>query len=752
MASPLPSSSTVTSTDSSTSTTTNPPVQKSYSCVLCAQRKVKCDKCPSGCSNCAKAHVQCIYKAPHPPRRRKKGVREIDINTRLRLYEDALKKLGVDPAELEREELSKLQARKGPTFDSGMGEGEFFERPDKAPNGQARIDAGMLVADEGKSRYLENNLWTSLRGEFRDTKEILDESSEDEAYHEDSNGSTSEVFSSDGGNLLFGSPKSATGLRFLHPQPVQIFKLWQTYLDNVNPLVKVFHTPTVQQLILNASGNLDDVPKNLEALMFAIYCVSLSSLGDVECDAIMGEPKSVVTPRFRSGAQHALVNASFLKSSDLMVLQALVLFLLSLQNFDARVIWILTGVAGRIGQRIGLHRDGEILGLPPFEIEMRRRLWWQILFIEGFAEKLAGTGSNVFIGDTKRPSNLNDSDLFQGMKELPKEHEGATEMMFFLIRCHVGEFLKRATPNSGFDGFWNKLSGSSVTVAAKDRAINELEAVFHNKFLQYCDHSIPWHFICSYLAKAVICVMRFVAHNPDQYGDGAAKMLQEEKDMLFNNSLQVISYQNLAYTTKAMQGFLWDINMHFQWKAFIYLVSELRYRTLAPKADEAWKEVQMVYEFHPNFAKEVSKRALPIAAGNLTLKAWDAYLAARGTPDGGEPYFIQVLRAQRARPKPSNRLSPSPDFSLSQPPSVVSNGSDTNVPLMGLPQTAGPLQSLQWSNDFSISIDVPKTIPDLPPLDPEQMNWPAWENLLVDFEMQEANGGYPGPEYGFSAQ
>ena len=49
------------------------------------------------------------------------------------------------------------------------------------------------------------------------------------------------------------------------------------------------------------------------------------------------------------------------------------------QNQNAHALWILTGVALRIGQRMGLHVDGATLGLPVFEAEMRRRIWWQIM-------------------------------------------------------------------------------------------------------------------------------------------------------------------------------------------------------------------------------------------------------------------------------------------------------------------------------------------------------------------------------------
>jgi hypothetical protein len=201
-------------------------------------------------------------------------------------------------------------------------------RPGAAHTEPNPSEIGVLVTEHGKSRYLENGIWTSLRSEFRDLREILDETSDEEPPDETICWAP-EAFSSDGSRLLFGSPTSSVGLRPLHPQPVQAFKLWQCYLDNINPLVKVFHAPTVQQVVTEANGNLDQVPRNVEALLFAIYCITLESLSDGECTAIMSEPKVAVRERFRSGAQHALINASFLKTSDLMVLQALTLFIVS---------------------------------------------------------------------------------------------------------------------------------------------------------------------------------------------------------------------------------------------------------------------------------------------------------------------------------------------------------------------------------------------------------------------------------------
>jgi hypothetical protein len=226
----------------------------------------------------------------------------------------------------------------------------------------------------------------------------------------------------------------------LHPNPVQIFKLWQSYLDNINPLVKVFHAPTVQQLISDASGDLDNVDRNVEALLFAIYCIVTESLSDGECKQILAtsvcaaytdlglqyfrhrdtwtvkvrgyatfqswraicahkcKPSEVIGSHGAASIYALHCQTSCLPKRDLVLANAAQL---SYQNFDARIIWIWSGIAQRIGQRIGLHRDPVKLGLLPFDVEMRRRLWWQIMMLEGFSQKLAGTGTGgiILMGD-----------------------------------------------------------------------------------------------------------------------------------------------------------------------------------------------------------------------------------------------------------------------------------------------------------------------------------------------------------------
>lgn len=113
----------------------------------------------------------------------------------------------------------------------------------------------------------------------------------------------------------------------LHPSPLNIFKLWHAFLENVNPLTKIIHAPTVQQQILDAMSDLGKVGREIEALMFAIYCIALVSVQAEDVEKLFGESKKALLSKCRRGAQLAFKNASLLRTSSSVVLQAFMLYL-----------------------------------------------------------------------------------------------------------------------------------------------------------------------------------------------------------------------------------------------------------------------------------------------------------------------------------------------------------------------------------------------------------------------------------------
>lgn len=172
------------------------------------------------------------------------------------------------------------------------------------------------------------SLTRNLSLQFQDPTVVKSSSSEDDILP-DASDPNSLV---DPATLLFSSVRDVVNLRDFHPPPMQAFMLWQTFLQNVNPLSKVIHAPLVQPQVLEASKDFDSVSKPAVALLFAIYAAAVMSMKEEDCQAQLGGTKTVMLSRFFSAAQQALAAASFLKSRNIVTLQAFVIFLVTRKN------------------------------------------------------------------------------------------------------------------------------------------------------------------------------------------------------------------------------------------------------------------------------------------------------------------------------------------------------------------------------------------------------------------------------------
>ena len=524
-----------------------------------------------------------------------------------------------------------------------------------------------------------------------------------------------------------GFKDSVGSLTHLHPQPVQIFRLWQVFLDNVNPLSKCLHGPSVQREILEASASLDTVSTQLEALMFSIYTLSIASLSSEEVESIMQEPRSVLLSRYTAATKQALIKTDFLRSYNMTVLQALLFYLLSLRlHYDPHALWILCGTAVRLSQKLGLHRDGSSLGLSVFESEIRRRVWWQIVMLDTRSAQVSGSADSVdaTLWDTQIPSNLNDGDLSPEMKELPIQHTGATEMIFCLMRYEFGRYLRNSGTSSPKTTPWRILSNPNISIAEKDKTIDDLENLLHNKYLKFTDPSMTLHTLCHGFVVSALGKMRLIAHHPRQWPNDGSDMPQHEKDYVLSTSSRILEFDCMGHATKVLHKFFWHINVYFQLDAFVFLLSELSRRDSGPLVDDAWNVVFSIYKYHPELMNDRKKNRLFVAVGRLTLRAWkvrEAGLKRQMDVPPETPDFITSLRKfehpEDSLPSTTNLHPPltSPEVDLIgadhiqyvQAPSQINN------------TVAGVNPQLSYEN---YRVDA--------------MDWNYWNDLITDYEMQ----------------
>jgi hypothetical protein len=128
-------------------------------------------------------------------------------------------------------------------------------------------------------------------------------------------------------HLFFGTYNSDIDLSPLHPSSIQIVRLFQIFVENVNPILKLVHVPTLQARIIEAAANPRVIVRELEALMFSIYCMSITTLTDAECQSMFESPKQTLRAAYQFGCQQAIAKCEFLRTSDRDCLTALYLYL-----------------------------------------------------------------------------------------------------------------------------------------------------------------------------------------------------------------------------------------------------------------------------------------------------------------------------------------------------------------------------------------------------------------------------------------
>ncbi|KAF1846074.1 uncharacterized protein K460DRAFT_417228 [Cucurbitaria berberidis CBS 394.84] len=566
------------------------PTPNPRSCVTCRRRKVKCNK-KNPCSNCVRAKIECIFPGPGRAPRKSRKPADAELLDRLRRLEGVVSSLNAQVEEHEQEAAGREQEKQSSTSEK--------ECPMQSQS-QVAVDNsveglenrfGRLVVEKGRSRYINNSFWASLNNEVEDLKAILIEPSDDE---DDAHSPESSNTSSQHQGFIFGYSSTSVDMLALHPPEQQARQFWETYKENVDPLVKVLHIPTSEPTFLKAVAQVDKVSKGLEPLLFAVYYGAVTSTCAEDCRERWGEDRSTLLGRYRFGLEQALSRANFLYCDEVIILQAFVIFLILLRrNDDARKIWTLTGLVVRIAQTLGIHRDGSHFGLPPFEIEMRRRLWWQVCILDARSSEDHGCDPTIVEAqfDTKMPLNVNDTDLQPKMTKLPEERRGFTDMTFCLIRFEVANIFRRILyvppgPNRCTEMF------AGLSIADKEKWIAECHERMEDRYLKNCDMSIPICWVTATLSRLVMSKMWLIVYHPHQRKDGGATLPQETKDKLFITSLENIEYSILLETEARTMKWGWLFRTYVQWHAIAFLLSELCVRTKGEAVERAWNALE----------------------------------------------------------------------------------------------------------------------------------------------------------------
>lgn len=444
---------------------------------------------------------------------------------------------------------------------------------------------------------------------------------------------------------LFGFRAIAHSLHGFHPSLSQAVNLLSLFSENVAPMLRIFHMPTLTALYWDAIASLDTLDKNIEALVFAIYYAAIVSIPTEQCMALLGMPREVALERYRFAVEQAIARADLLNTQSMVLLQAVVLFLSALRNqIDNRTTWSLSRLVFHIARAMGIHRDGTVFGLKPFETELRRRLWWHICVLDGGSSEQHGFEALLFhmSFDTRVPLNINDADLFPDMTEPPVEREGATEMTFCRIRCEAISLackLGGLYPSGMVASSIGKAKDKDVPhTSLEERAtlLRDLEQTLWDKYLRYCDESSPILLFSSMVCKVIIAHFWQVLYHPLMPAAiGGATPIPAStsasasaptptptpapaltststpasdnayRDQRLRRSIEVLELSVRILQTPAIAKWTWYSKTHIHWHAVAFVLSEICRRPPSAECDHAWRCVVTMYEAWQTHACEV---------------------------------------------------------------------------------------------------------------------------------------------------
>ena len=371
---------------------------------------------------------------------------------------------------------------------------------------------------------------------------------------------------------------------------------------NVAPVVMIFHKPTLHRLIYKATTNTSYIDRASETVVFAVYFAAVTSMSPEQCAVELGQDHSTLLQQYRFATQQALARAGFLQTRSQTVLQAAVLFLTCLRRpGDAEFVWTMTAAVYRLAQGLGLHRDGTHFDLTPFEIELRRRLWWSIYLLDSQSSELHAIGTLITEScyDTKLPLNINDSDLSPESTILEERIE-FTEMTFCLIRCEMTVLYRRSFLNA--HPMPSKSEGHTAHLL--DQRLRQLEQIhthLQDRYLQYCDISIPAQWVTATVIRLALARSWLIAHLSQ--GTMTVQMpLMEispdnaKRDQLFLTAIEVVEFAYLLETDPRTTRWAWLFERYPQWHAVVFVLTELCGREQSVETERAWAVLQKAIE------------------------------------------------------------------------------------------------------------------------------------------------------------
>ncbi|KAF5003769.1 hypothetical protein FDECE_9699 [Fusarium decemcellulare] len=692
---------------------------KVLSCSSCRTRKIKCDKVQPVCTQCSRFGLDCVFPSRKPTRRAPRP-RQSELLDRISRLENIVNQ--ADPAKLQQlDDETRTSVPGGAALSATL--------EDQCSESQAAV-AYAASAQTGE-KYLSAGFWGNLCAEVEGIKQALDQPSEDDDDDEEGDSPESlepapPVITGPSG-FFFGNLDYNEREPLAHPPPDMMIRLWAIYTRNIDPLMKFLHRPTISkqlQAYIESPATHSFSPSTT-ALIFAIYFSAAVCLSPKDCQKQLGESKHVLANRYRIAVERALAEANYLNTNELETLQALTLYATMLRaHSHDRASWALTALVIRLGQALGLHRDGDGHRFTPFKAEMRRRLWHFIVVLDVRGSEDRGSDAILTRArfDTALPTPIDDEDFGpESIGPLVPKTTPAENVICICTATCSGIFGFLSHPHFNSSGQTEHFLYTEEELIAQIRRLE-------NNFIHTARPSHLPSLYASEIARVVILKLWLNIQYPFN-GGPAPNRPRVSKETMLRTAISIMELRERMTKLQWEDRFAWWTDTYVQWHPLAVALAELCVQTQGELVDRAWVVVERNFPSSRDNIADTSRGSLWRPIKKLLKKARAARAEA----------LMKSLNLNDANTSMASLMG-STD-TMAQPMSY-----DTSLPTT-LP-TSGPGVTQPYDTsvmDPSILFEYP---PELLNLDLgtglEQgvpMEWSFWTEFCNDTQMDNSPGG-----------
>jgi hypothetical protein len=380
----------------------------------------------------------------------------------------------------------------------------------------------------------------------------------------------------------------------------------------------------------------------------------------------------------------------------------------------------MTSVAMRLGHSFGLHREGSKPGLSPFQTELRRRLWWQIVTLDIRCCEDRASDPCIWPDsfNTKQPLNINDSDMDPQSTEPLIERKGFTDM----TKIRASHIVWNAAIRLLWDavGFTMPVREGEVnpqptiSVEEKTSRIKQLEKLLENEIVIYCDPKEPLQWVTLVVVRLVVSRFHLAIYHPPMYHGKSTSHQHVSREAVLRAAVQNLEYSHLLDTEPAVAKWQWWFNTHVQWHALAVVLVELCVQDKGSLVERAWTIVDVVFDDWAARIADSKNGVLWRAIKKLMSKAQSKRNDSKQQAPNAMP--------QQQLPLPQFQV-----YSPLQDPNLADLPYHPNS-VLGYAQTLNLEQGVPPDSLSSLIVnDIDDTI-----------NWAEWDEFMQDFEMADA--------------